>query len=61
MLQEPGCDIYPSENADVIVLVTDHDSRANEDRFDERLAALDGVAGIALVSGHHADPDALEP
>lgn len=59
--QEAGCDIDPSENADVIVLVTNHDSRADEDRFDERLAALDGVAGVALVSGDRADAAALEP
>jgi nitrate reductase NapAB chaperone NapD len=59
--RESGCDVYPSENADLLVLVTDLPSREAEAQFDDRLTAHEGVVGVALVAGyHHAGPD-LEP
>ena len=53
--REPGCDVYPSENADLVVVVSEHGTRDEEERFDERLASLDGVAGVALVCGYRDD------
>lgn len=56
--REPGCDIYPSANADLVVVVSEHGTREDEDRFDERLATLEGVAGVALVCGYRDDGNA---
>jgi nitrate reductase NapAB chaperone NapD len=58
---EDGCDVYPAENTDLIVLVTDHATRDEEERFDERLAAMDGIASVALVSGFRDDAPVEEP
>lgn len=49
--EEPGCEVYPSSNADVLVLVTEHISTSDEAAFDARLAERDDVEGVALVSG----------
>jgi nitrate reductase NapAB chaperone NapD len=53
--REVGCEVYPAENTDLIVIVTDHPTRDDEEGFDERLAAMDGVAAVALVSGFRDD------
>jgi nitrate reductase NapAB chaperone NapD len=49
---DPGCDVYPAANRDIVVVVSDVDDRGAEEAFDERLAALPGVLNVALVSGH---------
>ena len=48
----PGCDVYPADNRDVIVVVSDVADRAAEETFDEQLAAIPGVLGAALVAGY---------
>lgn len=40
---DPSCEVYPAENRDVIVVVSDLDDRAAEVAFDERLSAMGGV------------------
>ena len=59
--RESGCEVYPSENADLLVLVTDLSSREAEAEFDDRLAAHEGVVGVALVAGYHHAGSELEP
>lgn len=49
--REPDCDVYPSISGDVVVIVAEHTSRADEDAFDERLARRPEVANVARVSG----------
>jgi nitrate reductase NapAB chaperone NapD len=51
---DPSCEVYPAENRDVIVVVSDLDDRAAEAAFDERLSAMPGVLGVALVAGYQA-------
>ena len=48
---DPHCDVYPATNRDVIVLVTDHDDAADEERFDRRLASMPEVLSVAVVAG----------
>ena len=48
---DPHCDVYPATNRDVIVLVTDHDDAADEERFDRRLASIPEVLSVAVVAG----------
>ena len=52
LASEPSCTVYPAENRDVVVVVTDLEDRDAEDVFDERLAALPGVINVALVAGY---------
>jgi nitrate reductase NapAB chaperone NapD len=59
--REAGCEVYPAENSDLIVIVTDHPTRDDEERFDERLAAMDGVANVALVTGFSDDAPVEDP
>jgi nitrate reductase NapAB chaperone NapD len=62
MLRADGsCDVYLSENADLLVVVTDHTTRTEDDRFDERLTALPDVMGVALVSGYGDGAAGEEP
>lgn len=48
---DPACDVYPAENRDVVVVVSDLDDRRAEEAFDERLSAIPGVMHVALVAG----------
>lgn len=52
LASEPSCDVYPAENRDIVVVVTDLEDRDAEDAFDARLAAMYGVLNIALVAGY---------
>ena len=52
LASEPSCDVYPADNRDVVVVVTDLEDRDAEDAFDERLAAMPGVLNVALVAGY---------
>lgn len=46
----PGCDVLPSLNRDVVIVVAERaDDRG--DSLDAALAATEGVAGVALVAG----------
>jgi nitrate reductase NapAB chaperone NapD len=45
----PGCDVHPSLNRDVVIVVAESEDR--DDSLDAALAAIEGVAGVALVSG----------
>lgn len=47
-----GCDVYPAENRDVIVMVAEHKSLDAQRAFDEHLETVIGVASVAFVSGH---------
>ena len=48
----PICEVYPAENRDVVVVVSEVAGRAEEDAFDEHLAAIPGVLTVALVAGY---------
>lgn len=52
LLERATCDIFPATNRDVLVIVTEHETREAERSFDELLAEIDGVRSMALVSGY---------
>ena len=47
-----GCDVYPADNRDVIVIVADHQGRDAQRSFDQHLETVPGVVSVAFVSGH---------
>jgi nitrate reductase NapAB chaperone NapD len=49
---DPCCAVYPAENRDVLVIVTDLSDRDAEEAFDERLGAVPGVLSVVLVAGY---------
>jgi nitrate reductase NapAB chaperone NapD len=51
---EPFCEVYPAENRDVVVAVSDLPDQAAEEAFDERLTSIPGVVHVALVAGYES-------
>lgn len=49
---DPACEVYPAENRDVVVVVSDLADRTAEEAFDQRLTSLPGVVNVALVAGY---------
>jgi len=58
--REPVCQVYPAENADLLVVVSEHTSPVEEAAFDERLRSTDGVSAVALVAGYRDDSEGEE-
>lgn len=46
----PGCEVYASDRRDVLVLITDTPSDADNDALHARLCALEDLAALVLVS-----------
>lgn len=53
---EPGCDVLPATNRDLVVVVSEHDGRDAEEAFDRRVATLPGVTAVAMVAGFASQP-----
>ncbi len=49
----PGCEVTPSTNRDVVVLVTDTEGEQAEKALEERLHAIPSLQALTLVSGHN--------
>lgn len=47
----PFCEVNPSTNEDIIVLVTDTTSVEDEKQLEQQLQAISEIKNIALVSG----------
>ncbi|MGE3342659.1 MAG: chaperone NapD [Vicinamibacterales bacterium] len=47
-----GCDVYPADNRDVVVVVVDQTDDGAPLEFDDRLSTVDGVLAVAFVAGH---------
>lgn len=47
----PGCDVVPSVNRDLIVLVTDTPDRDEETMLRDRIERLDGIQALVLTFG----------
>lgn len=50
--RQSACDVFPASNRDLLVLVTEHETREAELAFDRFLAETDGVRSMAFVSGY---------
>ncbi|VAW14036.1 hypothetical protein MNBD_BACTEROID03-913 [hydrothermal vent metagenome] len=46
-----GCEVLPAKNKDILILVTETDSRQEEDILKEKLDAIPSLRLLALVSG----------
>ena len=46
-----GCEVLPAENKDILILVTETDSRQEEDVLKEKLDTIPSLKLLALVSG----------
>lgn len=51
------CEVLPAENEDVLILVTDTDSKQEEELLKEKLEKLDGIKLMAMVSGFHTQKE----
>lgn len=47
----PGCDALAADNRDVVIVVAEAAGRDEEEAIDVRLAALEAVQSVSLVSG----------
>jgi hypothetical protein len=52
----PGCHVHPALNHDLLVVVVETQTGEEADRLDAAMASLDGVEGLALVSGFSEEP-----
>nr|WP_290669294.1 hypothetical protein [Ardenticatena sp.] len=48
----PQCEIIPSTNHDLFILITDTPNEAAEKALEQRLLALDGLQCLALVAAY---------
>lgn len=46
-----GCEIFPAQNKDVLVIVTETDNKIQEDLLKEKLDAINSLKLLAMVSG----------
>ncbi len=46
-----NCDVIPAENKDVMILVTESNSRQEEEIIKEKLDAISSIKLLAMVSG----------
>lgn len=46
-----GCEVIPSENKDLIVLVTETENKATDELLLSTIENMKGIAHIAMVSG----------
>lgn len=46
-----GCEVLPAENKDILILVTETNSRQEETILKEKLDAISSLKLLALVSG----------
>ena len=47
----PGCEVIPSENTEVLILVTDTSSEQEERELEARLEEIDCLQSLTLVAG----------
>lgn len=55
-----GCEVNPSENRDVVILVTETSNQEEEEKLEERLESLPSLANLTLVYGCRT-PELLGP
>lgn len=48
----PGCEVRPAEEGDVVILVTETETREAEKAMHARLKEVDDIALLALVFAH---------
>ncbi|MCB0737794.1 MAG: chaperone NapD [Bacteroidetes bacterium] len=51
LLKQMGCDVFPAENEDVLVLVTDTQSKQDELVLESKLAEIPNIQNMVLVAG----------
>lgn len=57
----PSCEAIPSQNKDVIVLITDTPSKEAEKRLEQELEALKNINHLSLVAGFAAELNQPQP
>jgi len=64
LLEELGgvqhCEVVPSDNEDVLVLVTDTPDQKAEEQLQERLRELKSLQGLSMTFGH-VDEKTVDP
>ena len=53
----PGCTVWPAQNREALVVVTDTASEAADDQLRGSLEALDSLASLTLVAAFAAPDD----
>ena len=48
------CEVIPAENKELLILITDTESNAQEDDLQEQLNTIKSIKLLALVSGFNA-------
>jgi len=46
-----GCDVIPAENKDILIVVTETNTKSEEDNLKEKMEALSSLKLLAMVSG----------
>lgn len=49
------CEVIPAENKDVLVLVTETETKADEDKLKQKLETIDSLKLLAMVSGYNTN------
>ena len=46
-----GCDVIPAENKEILIVVTETETKSEEDNLKEKMEALTSLKLLAMVSG----------
>ncbi len=52
----PGCEVIPSQNQYLLILVTDTPNQESEEELEQLLQSVNELKFLALVSGYEEDP-----
>lgn len=52
-LQE--CEVIPAENKDLLILVTETENKAEEDKLKQKLETIDSLKLLSMVSGYNTN------
>jgi nitrate reductase NapAB chaperone NapD len=47
----PGCEVIPSENTEVLILITDTQNEAEDKKLEEQFGQMEYIQSLTLVSG----------
>lgn len=48
-----ACEVYPAQNRELLVLVTETESKAEEDMLKQKLETIDSLKMLSMVSGYN--------
>ena len=59
LLEIPHCEVFPAQNKDIVILLTDTETEEEEDVIKQKLESIDSLKLLAMVSGFNTSQNKL--